>query len=299
LRVQGVDSVARLGRFNFQIATPGYFAVMRTRILRGRSFDSRDGAGAPPVVVVSQAMARALWPGQEAIGQCLYVSWFFVDPKTDPPCTTVIGIAEDAAHQSITDEQRFMYYVNAEQLEPPFGSMILVRMKTLNVAADVERVRRATQAVMPGMGFVVVSRLQEVVDDERRSWRLGATLFVAFGGLALVVAAVGLYGVIGYNVAQRMHELGVRIALGARSSAILRLVLSQALAFAAAGVAIGLMLALVASRWIAPLLYKESPRDPWTYATVAFAMAIVAIAASALPAIRALRADPNRALRAE
>lgn len=299
LRVQGVDPVARLGRFNFQIATPRYFDVMRTRILRGRSFDSRDGTGAPTVVVVSQAMARTLWPGQEAIGQCLYVSWFFVDPKADPPCTTVIGIAEDAAHQSITDEQRFMYYVNADQLEPPFSSMILVRMKTLNVAADVERVRRAMQAVMPGMGFVVVSRLQEVVDDERRSWRVGATLFLALGGLALVVAAVGLYGVISYSVAQRMHELGVRIALGARSSAILRLVLAQGLAFAAAGAAIGLAIALAASRWIEPLLYKQSPRDPFTYAAVAIAMGVVAMLASALPAWRAVRADPNRALRAE
>jgi ABC-type antimicrobial peptide transport system permease subunit len=105
--------------------------------------------------------------------------------------------------------------------------------------------------------------------------------------------------VVGYNVAQRMHELGVRIALGARSSAILRLVLSQGLAFAVAGVAIGLALALAASRWIEPLLYKQSPRDPLTYAAVAIAMGIVAVLASALPALRAVRADPNRALRAE
>jgi ABC-type antimicrobial peptide transport system permease subunit len=155
------------------------------------------------------------------------------------------------------------------------------------------------QAAMPGLGFVMVRPLQEIVDDRRRSWRLGATLFVAFGGLALVVAAVGLYGVIGYNVAQRMHELGVRVALGARSPEILRLVLSQGLAFAAAGVTIGLALALVASRWIEPLLYKQSPRDPLTYAGVAIAMGVVALLASALPALRALRADPNRALRAE
>jgi predicted permease len=299
LRVQGIDSVGRLGRFNFQIATPAYFAVMRTSILRGRGFDSRDGEGAPPVVVVSQSMARTLWPGQEAIGQCLYVSWPFRDRDSKPPCTSVIGIAEDAAHESLTDERRFMYYVNADQLEPPYNSTFLVRMKGRNIAADVERVRRAMQAAMPGMGFVVVSSLQEVVDDGRRSWRLGATLFVAFGGLALVVAAVGLYGVVGYNVAQRMHELGVRIALGARSSAILRLVLSQGLAFAVAGVAIGLALALAASRWIEPLLYKQSPRDPLTYAAVAIAMGIVAVLASALPALRAVRADPNRALRAE
>lgn len=299
LRVAGIDSVARLGRFNFQIATPAYFAVMRTRILRGRAFDARDGAGAPPVVVVSQSMARTLWPGQEAIGQCLYVSWYFRGRDSEPPCTTVIGIAEDAAHESLTDEQRFMYYVSADQIEPNYTSTILVRMKARNVTADVERVRRAMQAAMPGMGFVVVSRLQDMVDDERRSWRLGATLFLTLGGLALVVAAVGLYGVIGYNVAQRMHELGVRIALGARSTAILRLVVGQGVAFAAAGVIIGLSLALMAARWLQPLLYRASARDPLTYAAVAVLMVIVAAAACAVPALRAARADPNRALRSD
>ncbi len=299
LRVPGIDSVQRLGRFNFQITTPDYFRVMRTRILRGRGFTDADGTGAPRVVVVSEAMSRVLWPGKDPLGQCIQVSF---DPSTrseSAPCSTVIGVAEDAAHQDITDEQRFTYYLAVDQVDPSWFSTILVRMKEGKIEEGMERVRRTMQAAMPGMGFVVVRPLQEVVDDRRRGWRLGATLFVAFGGLALVVAAVGLYGVIGYDVAQRMHELGVRIALGARSSAILRLVLSQGLAFAAAGVTIGLALALVASRWIEPLLYKQSPRDPVTYGGVAIAMAVVAILASAVPALRALRADPNRALRAE
>jgi putative ABC transport system permease protein len=299
LRVPGVDSVQRLGRFNFQVTTPDYFKVMRTRILRGRGFDSRDGEGAAPVVVVSAAMARVLWPNEDPLGKCIQVEF---DPSARieaAKCTSVVGVAEDAALQSITDEERFMYYLNVDQLDPGWISLIFVRMSGGDLTSDMERVRRALQAVMPGMGFVVPRPLQYVVDDGRRSWRLGATLFVAFGGLALVVAAVGLYGVIGYNVAQRMHELGVRIALGARTSAILRLVLSQGLALASAGVGIGLALALAASRWIEPLLYKQSPRDPLTYAAVAIAMGVVAVLASALPALRAVRADPNRALRAE
>lgn len=299
LRVPGIDSVQRLGRFNFQVTTPDYFKVMRTRILRGRGFTDADGTGAPRVVVVSEAMSRALWPGKEPLGQCIQIGF---DPQTRPesaPCSTVIGVAEDAAQQDITDEQRFMYYLAVDQVDPSWFSTIFVRMREGKIEEDIERVRRAMQAAMPGMGFVVVRPLQEVVADRQRGWRLGATLFVAFGGLALVVAAVGLYGVIGYNVAQRMHELGVRIALGARSSAILRLVLSQGLAFAAAGAAIGLAIALAASRWIEPLLYKLSPRDPFTYAAVAIAMGVVAMLASALPAWRAVRADPNRALRAE
>jgi predicted permease len=300
LRVPGIDSVQRLGRFNVQITTPGYFAVMQTRILHGRGFDSRDGEGSAPTAVVSQSMARALWPGQEALGQCIQVSWNAMQQIENAPCTTVIGIAEDAAYQDVTDEERFVYYLNVDQLDPGWISSILVRMSgTGDIEPDIERVRRAMQAAMPGMGFVVVRPLQEVVDDRRRSWRLGATLFVAFGGLALVVAAVGLYGVIGYNVAQRMHELGVRIALGARSTAILRLVVGQGLAFAAAGATVGLTLALIASRWIQPLLYKESARDPVTYAAVGAVMVAVALVACAVPAFRAVRADPNRALRAE
>jgi putative ABC transport system permease protein len=299
LRVPGIDSVERLGRFNFQITTPGYFKVMRTRILRGRQFDDRDREGAPSVVVVSDAMARALWPGKDPLGQCIQVSWTPPTRLEAPPCFTVIGIAEDAAQQSITDEQRFMYYLNVDQVTPGWTSTIFVRMAARNVDAEVERVRRAMQAAMPGNGFVVVRPLQEVVDDQRRSWQLGATLFVAFGGLALLVAAVGLYGVIGYNVAQRMHELGVRIALGAQSADILHLVVSQGLAFAAVGVAVGLTLALAFSPWIEPLLYKESARDPMTYASVGAVMVLVAVVASAVPALRAVRADPNRALRAD
>jgi predicted permease len=299
LRVPGIDSVQRLGRFNFQVTTPDYFNVMRTRIVRGRGFDARDGEGAPPVVVVSAAMARALWPNEDPLGKCVQVGF---DPSAridTAACTLVIGVAEDAAHQNIIDEERFMYYLNVDQLDPGWISTILVRMSGQDIDSDLERVRRTMQAAMPGDGFVVVRPLQEVVDDRRRSWRLGATLFVAFGGLALVVAAVGLYGVIGYSVAQRMHELGVRIALGARSTAILRLVVSQGLTFATAGVTIGVALALIAAPWIEPLLYKESPRDPLTYAAVGVVMVTVAILACALPALRAVRADPNRVLRSE
>jgi putative ABC transport system permease protein len=138
-----------------------------------------------------------------------------------------------------------------------------------------------------------------LVDQRQRSWRLGATMFVAFGILALIVAAIGLYGVIGYNVAQRMHELGVRVALGAQRGDILRLVVGQSLRFAIAGVFIGALAAALASRWIQPLLFRQSATDPLVYGGVSAMMLVVALAASALPAFRAARADPNLALRAE
>jgi ABC-type antimicrobial peptide transport system permease subunit len=211
----------------------------------------------------------------------------------------VIGIAEDAAYQSVTDEQRFVYYLNADQMGEGWAGRIYVRLAGRPTASELERVRSAMQAVMPGNGFVVVRPLQEAVDDQSRSWRLGATLFVAFGGLAVVVAAVGLYGVIGYTVAQRMHELGMRIALGAQPGHIVKLVLKQGIGFAAGGVAIGLLLALFASRWIEPLLYKQSPRDPLVFIGVFTLMIVVGAVASAAPALRAIKADPNRCLRAD
>jgi ABC-type antimicrobial peptide transport system permease subunit len=167
------------------------------------------------------------------------------------------------------------------------------------VLAASERVRLALNRVMPGEGYVTVQPLEELVDRQRRSWRLGATMFVAFGVLALLVAAVGLYGVIGYNVAQRMHELGVRIALGAQSRDVVRLVTGQGLSFAAAGVAIGLGTAALAARWIQPLLFQQSARDPATYAVVGMIIVLVALLASAVPAFRATRADPNTALRSD
>jgi ABC-type antimicrobial peptide transport system permease subunit len=152
---------------------------------------------------------------------------------------------------------------------------------------------------MPGPAYVKVTPLEDLVSAQRRSWQLGAMMFVAFGALALVVAAVGLYGVIGYNVAQRMHELGVRIALGAQSRDIIKLVVGQGLSFAVAGVALGLSFAFVAARWIQPLLFEQSARDAVVYGGVGTLIVLVALVATAVPAVRATRADPNTALRGD
>jgi predicted permease len=297
LRVPGIDSVEKIGRFNYQLVSPDYFKVMRTRILRGRALDSRDVEGAARSAVVSQAMARALWPTRDALGQCLYFSPG--DARADPPCTTIVGIAEDAASQRLLDDRRFAYYLPVEQIDPRGASTIYVRLASDDMDRDLERVRAAMQAAMPGDGFVVVTPLQATVDDGRRPWRLGATLFLAFGGLAVVVAAVGLYGVIGYDVTQRMHELGVRIVLGATGGRIVSLVLRGTAFTTGVAVVIGLGIALAGSRWVQPLLFGQSARDPVVYAAVAGGMILVAALASAVPAWRAARADPNQALRTE
>jgi predicted permease len=291
LFVPGIDSVARLGRFTYQSASVDYFGTMGTRILRGRSFTNSDVAGAPTVVVVSESMARRLWPAQNALGQCVRVG------ADTMPCSTVVGIAEDAVHDPVAD-QPMRYYLPIEQFPTEGGSLLVLRTRG-QPGAMAETVRRALQAEMPGQQYVTVQPMTNLFDAQRRSWQVGATMFAAFGVLALVVAAVGLYGVIAYMVAQRMHELGIRIALGARAADVVRLVVGEGVRFATFGVAVGTVLALGAARWIQPLLFQQSAKDPLVFGVVGALLIGVALASSAMPAWRAMRADPNTVLRTE
>jgi putative ABC transport system permease protein len=292
LYIPGIDSVRKLGRFTYQTGTSDYFKAFGTRVIRGRPFGAEDRATAPRVAVVSEAMARVLWPGKDALGQCMHVG------ADTMPCTTVIGVAEDAVQRSLVDDKKFHYYLPIEQFRPTEGFALLVRMRG-DPVPQMEPVRKALQAVMPGESYVNVQPMSRIVDGERRSWKVGATMFVAFGVLALLVAAVGLYGVITYNVVQRMHELGVRIALGAQAKDVVRLVVGQGIRFAVAGVGLGLALALLAARWIQPLLFQQSAKDPATYGLVAALLFVVALLACWVPALRATRADPNSALRTD
>ncbi|HEY4129382.1 MAG TPA: ABC transporter permease [Gemmatimonadaceae bacterium] len=292
LFVEGIDSVARLGRFDYQATTPEYFNVVGTRIVRGRAFKSAERGEAGLVAVVSQSMARTLWPGVDPIGRCFRIS------SRTAPCTTVIGVAEDAVQNNIGDAKPLLYYLPDDAPGRSPGRRLWARVATDDPDASSEALRRALQRAMPAPGYVTVTRLEDVVDAQRRSWTLGATMFVAFGALALVVAAVGLYGVIAYSVTQRMHELAVRSALGAQRADIVQLVVKQALSFAAAGVVVGEGVTLLVARWIEPLLFRESVRDPVVFIGVAGVVCLVSLVASTSPSLRAVRANPTDALRA-
>jgi predicted permease len=293
LRVPGIDSVARLGRFTYQTATADYFAAMDTRILRGRPFTEHDRAGTEPVIVVSESMGKVLWPAQDPLDKCV-----FVGGGPDAPCRRVIGIAEDAAQNQLQGEDRFRYYMPLDQYQPQRGSYLIVRVKgDVNVGG--EAIRKALQPVMPGQSYVTTRPMNTLIANQQRAWRFGATMFFAFGILALAVATVGLYGVIGYNVAQRMHELGVRIALGAQTRDVIRLVMSQGLAVAAVGVLTGIAVAFAVGGQVQPLLFRQSARDPVVFAVVGATLLAAATLACLLPARRAARADPNRTLRSE
>jgi predicted permease len=292
LFVAGIDSVSRIGAFRFQATTPDYFRTMGTHILRGRGLSAEDRAGAPAVAVVSESMARALWPGREAIGSCFRM-------RSDTmPCTTVVGIAEDMVQEEITETQRFQYYLSLDQYTRTWGNWMVLRLRG-DPAREAQSILASLQRAMPGASYVTVRPLREVVENAQRSWRLGSTMFLAFGILALVVAAVGLYGVISYNVAQRNHELGVRIALGAQAKDVVRLVVGQGARLATVGLGLGLALAYLTGRWVQPLLFQQSARDPAVYGAVSAVLLGVALVASALPALRATRTDPNSALRSD
>ena len=291
LFVAGIDTVARLGRFDISAVSPEYFATFGTRILRGRGVLAIDGAHSPLVMVVSRKMAITIWPNDDALGKCIRIG------ADTAPCRTVVGVAEDIKSHQLGEDPDMYYYVPAAQYHPE-STGIFVR--TAGNARDVaESVRRSLQREMPSPAYVTVMPFAEIVGDEARSWKLGATMFSAFGLLALVLAAIGLYSVIAYHVAERTHEMGVRMALGAQRHDVVRLVVLTGARLAIAGVAIGGAIAFAATPWISPLLFDESPRDPGVYAVVAFALLFVSLTASWLPAHRAARVDPMQALRYE
>ena len=289
--VRGIDSVRRLGQFDMNSISGEYFATMGTRILRGRGISDHDTQRAPGAVVVSESMGKALWPGRDAIGQCMKLG------ADTMPCMYVVGIAEDIKDQSFTPARVFNYYLSAAQFNPRGGGLLLrVRGRGDRY---VEVVRRRLQREMPGVAYITVLPFSDIIGSRTRSWHLGATMFVAFGVLALVLAAVGLYSVIAYNVVQRTHELGVRVALGAQAGDVVRLVVREGLGVIALGVVLGGGAALLAGRWVKPMLFEISPNDPGVFAVVAVTLVVVAIGASWLPASRASRVDPNVALRSD
>jgi predicted permease len=290
LYITGIDSVAKLGSFLEQDISGDYFRTMGTAVLRGEPITDAHSANASRVMVVSQSMARVLWPQSDAIGQCVRIG------ADTMPCTQVIGIAEDIKTASLDRDPGLMYYLPIDRAGSDGGVFIRTRG---DAAVRAETIRRVLQQTMPGAAFVRVKPFASIVERQTRSWRLGATMFTVFGGLALLIAAVGLYSVVAYGVVQRKHEMGVRIALGAQARDVVRLVTAEVLGTAILAVAIGSAVVLGAARWIQPLLFRTSPRDPVTLVVGGGMLIAIAVVAGLIPALRATRIDPNVALRSE
>jgi predicted permease len=313
ISVPGFDGVPGQGeQLPFMnAAAPDYFRMMGMTILRGRGFTLSDDARAPLVAVLSETMGRVLWPGQDPLGKCIRVGYVegessSAEASASLPCRQVVGIVNDVRPRSIRPEEItiMQYYIPYEQLPPPPGPGIpTISGLLIRTAGDPRAMARAVQQTLQSFGpdspYINVRPYQELLDPQIRPWRLGATLFTLFGGLALLMAAIGLYGVLANMVAQRRKEIGIRMALGASSGRVVRDVVGEGLAITLVGLGLGGLAVLVLGRWFEPLLFGVTPRDPAVLATVVLTLTTVSVVASLIPAMRATRVDPNFALRTE
>jgi predicted permease len=271
--------------------THDYLSTAGIRVLRGRGFTAADDASAPRVMIVGENLAAAYWPDENPLGKCIHVN-------DDDRCTRVVGVAEAANRGSFTRRSSAQYYVPISQWPEAFTPRaVVVRVAAGEVDGLVPAVRREVQGASAAVRFVDVRAFRELIDPQARSWELGATLFSAFGVLALVIASVGLYGVLAFAVAQRRHEIGVRSALGASARGLIALVAGQAARLVFAGLVVGIVGALAVAPYVQPMLFDVDARDPWVLAAVALVLAAVAAVAAGVPAFRAARVQPVIALR--
>jgi len=283
---------------DYRSATPGYFQAMQIPLVGGRLLTDGDDASAPLVAVVDTAFAHRFWPTGDAIGKRIATDAI---PDSNPPAPrwrTIVGVVGHVKHYGLDVEGR-------EQLYFPHAQRGFARDMTLAVRTSLEpasitnAVRRQVLAIDKDMPIYNIATMEERVSTSVAQPRLNLSLLAVFAALALVLAAVGVYGVMAYAVTQRTHEIGVRMALGAMPADVLKQVLAEGGRMALAGTALGLAAALALTRFISSMLFGVRPHDPLTFAVVAAVLVLVALAACVVPALRATRVDPLVALRYE
>ncbi len=293
----GVDEKSRGGReADSRSVSPGWFETVGAQLVAGRTFAESDDGKGRPVVIVDDRLAEKAWPGRDPIGQRLQVE-FLVDGDFVPTWTTVVGVVRHIRHRSLSEVVREQVYVPHRQC--PRNPMAWVLRASGDPVAQAASVRRAVAALDRELPVYDVRPLQAYVSDARGRARFTMILCAAFAALALLLAAVGIYGVVSYSVARRRREIGVRLALGARAEQVRWAVLRDGMVMAAMGLGLGLLGAALLTRVARSLLYAVGPFDPVTYLTVAAALATVAALASWAPARRASRLEPTEVLRSE
>jgi predicted permease len=283
----------------------GYFDLFRIPLIRGRSFADADTGGAPGVVIINEAMARRFWSKEDPLNDRLLIGQGF--SAAEEPARQIVGIVGDVRDGDLTGEAVPMMYVPTAQMTDAYTSLhsrspMLWFVRTDRsislLAADVDRELRNASAGVP-VATTMIRSMQDVMSESIAAADFQTTLMAIFAGMALLLAAVGVYGVTSYSVHRRTQEIGIRLAVGARQVDMLFLVVREGMRVTAVGIALGVATALMVGRLVRALLFGISPTDPLTYVTVIVILTAVALLASLLPAIRAARLDPMTALRIE
>jgi putative ABC transport system permease protein len=283
---------------DWQVVTPGYFEAIGTPLRAGRTFTDADAADTLPVIAVNETMAKKYWSGVSPVGRRMMMGGNGV-------WLTVVGVVADVHHRGLDVLPRPEMYRPHTQFRyggkdaPAVTALTWVMRTTAEPLAATGYARAAIAAVDPGLGISDVATMEQVMADSTSDRRLNMLLFALLGGLALALATVGIYGVVAYSVTQRSHEIGVRMAIGAKPGDVVRMVLGEGGRLAVAGVAAGSVIAIAGARLIRGLLFEVSATDPLTFAGVAAGLLAVALLASYIPARRATRIDPMVALRGE
>jgi putative ABC transport system permease protein len=275
---------------DFLIVSPQYFSTMGIPLLAGRDFNQHDAIGTEPEVIVNQAFAQRFYPTENPLGKEVNLCW-------DTPKGTIIGITASARQTELTVAPNPTIFLDQAQTPMYFGALVV--RTALPPAAMARSVEGAIHAVDPDQAIAHVETMEDVESESVARPRLESVLLGVFAGIAVVLAIVGLYGVLAYAVAQQTREIGIRMALGAESSRLVRDVLGHGLRLMLVGVAAGLVLALALTRYLASLLFDVKPADPLTFIGVCAVLISAGLLASWLPARRAAAVDPMLSLRWE
>ncbi len=291
--VEGQPALARGGLSNAACFTtsPGYFRTMGIPLLKGRDFSQNDTEQAPQVAIINETMARYLWLNQDPIGKRI---------KSGPPefpWISIVGVVKDTKQEDLTTELRPAFYTPYLQAAPP-SVAVLVRAGSdpMSLAGAIRREVRSLDKELPVQDL---RTMEQILHESTSEPRFNMLLLGTFAALALILASVGVYGVVSYSVLQRSQEMGIRMALGAQRRDVLKLVVSQGMTSALVGVGIGLAAALGLTRVMSSLLYGVQPTDPLTFVAVGLLVSFVALLASYIPARRATEVDPIVILRYE
>jgi len=276
---------------DYAVVTPGFLETMRIPLLQGRNFTEGDRIGTPPVAIVNETFARRMWPGESPLGKRIRLS------SAEDPEIEIVGVARDAKYRNLGEEQRTFVYLPHEQR--PHSDLIMLVRHAGDETVLADRLREIMHTLDPEIPIDANTSYEDIMGIALLPSRATALMTTIFGGLGLLMAAIGLYGVLTYTVTRRTREFGIRVALGARSSDVRYAVVRDGIKLVAIGLVIGFGMAVLLAQSLRSMLFGVSPADPVTLGGIAVLLLVVAAGASYIPALRATRADPVAALRAE